>query len=238
MKIVVVVPAYNAGKTIENVFRRTPQEIVQRVDRFIVVNDGSSDSTDSAVEKLTREYNIEVIRHSKNVGYGAALKSGFKLALQRGADIIVQLHADGQYPPEMISELIRPIENCTADVSGGSRILYGNMIRQGMPLYKYIGNIALTTILNVSLQQKLSSYHSGFRAYSSKALRIIKFCGLSDYFDFDTQMLIHAVNYGLRIVEIPIPTSYGDEVSYLNPLKYGFCIIKIAFSALKSKWQM
>jgi glycosyltransferase involved in cell wall biosynthesis len=237
MKKIVVIPAYNAESTLPGLFAKLPGSMRKQISLFIIVNDGSTDKTSDAICQIKKKgLSIISVAHKKNMGYGAAQKTGYLLAMKKKADIIVLLHADGQYPPEMLNNLISPIEKGEADIAAGSRILGGNMYRQGMPLYKYLGNLCLTSFLNISLDKKLSSYHSGYKAYNAKALKTIPYTNFSNYFYFDKEMLISAVNRGLRIKEIPIPTRYGKEISHLNPIKYGFGILKIIIKNIIHKY--
>jgi glycosyltransferase involved in cell wall biosynthesis len=229
MDIFIVMPAYNSEGHIKKVFSRIPPEVLKQIKKIIIVNDGSTDRTIQESDKLRKKYRnkIILINHEKNKGYGAAQKTGFNEALRRNADIVVLLHSDGQYPPEKLSEFIEPIMGGVADITAGSRRKYGNMAKQGMPLHKYLGNLLLTSLLNLRFHQNITSYHSGYKAYSKNALRRVDFNNLSNYYHFDSEMIIESAKKGLKIEEIPIPTSYGDEISYLNPIKYGWEIIKL-----------
>ena len=220
-KVVVIIPTYNAEKTLRGVFERIPQHTLNKISEFILVNDGSKDNSQNVIENLKQRYdNIVVITNRKNLGYGAAQKIGFKQALADNIDIVVVLHADGQYPPEMITDIIEPIEKERADVVGGSKLLSGGVLKQGMPLLIYVGQVLLNTIENFVFRQKLTIYHSGYRAYSRRALEEINFNNYSNYFSFDSEMLIGSFVNNLKIYEIPIPTYYGQEKSYLNPVRY------------------
>lgn len=219
--IAVVIPVYNAEHSLAKVFERIPKTTYSKIKEFILVNDGSTDSSQDIIESLMKQYdNLVVITNSNNLGYGAVQKIGFRRALADRMDIVVLLHADGQYPPEMILDILEPIENARADVAGGSRFLWGNVLRQGMPFLRYLGMILLDRIENLVFRQKLTIYHSGYRAYSRKALEVINFEGYSNYFSFDTEMLLGALINQLKICEIPIPTYYGKGKSHLNPIKY------------------
>jgi len=220
MKTIIVIPAYNAEKTIESVFKRIPKN---SYDEIIVVNDGSKDKTSEIVKK----YNVKLVEHKKNRGYGGAQKTGFKEALKDGADIIALVHADGQYAPEELPKIKKPIENGNADVVLGSRVLHGKMLAGGMPLIRYIGNRFLTFLENLVLNMDISEYHTGYRVYSRKALESVRFDLNSDKYEFDSEILIQCKLKNLRIKEVPTPTRYGEETSYLNPLTYGFRILKI-----------
>lgn len=227
-KIGVIIPAYNSGKTLSNLFERIPRNILEGQNRIIVVNDGSRDNTADIIDALRRRYaNLSVIDCAKNSGYGAAQKLGFKQALSECMDAAVLLHADGQYPPEIIGEILRPIIEAKAEVVGGSRFLKGDVLGQGMPFLRYVGQILLNMLENLVFRKKLSIYHSGYRAYSRKALELINFDGYSNYFYFDTEMLIGAFLNNLKVQEVPIPTCYGEEKSHLNPLRYSIGIVSI-----------
>lgn len=234
-RIIIVMPAYNAEKTIESVFRRVPKAALAKISEFMVVNDGSSDNTEEVVRKLINKYKIKLINHEKNKGYGGAQKTGFKKALEDGADIVVLLHSDGQYAPELLLEMIQPIEEGKADIVGGSRLLGGKALEGGMPLIRYIGNIFLTFLQNIVFMANLHTYHSGYKVYSRYALEKIPFKNYSNEFYFDTEMLIGALRNKLSIVEIPIPTRYDNEKSYLNPIKYGFGVLSVILRYLKGE---
>lgn len=176
-----------------------------------------------------------MVQHEVNKGYGAAQKSGWNCCKQVGADIAVMLHSDGQYAPELLLEMIKPIEDGKADVVGGSRCLGGNMLQGGMPIYKYIGNIILTKLENVVFRANLHCYHSGYKAYSRKALEVINYNTYSDYYYFDSEMLVGALKNKLKIAEIPIPTKYAGEISRLDPIKYGTGIFKVMWKYLKNE---
>jgi hypothetical protein len=167
------------------------------------------------------------LKNEKNRGYGATEKTLLAYALKEGAETAVLLHADGQYSPEKLSDMLAPFENGEADLVQGSRMLHGGALRGGMPFYKYIANKCLTVVENVGFGMKLAEYHSGYMAYSRKTLLNIPFHGLSDSFDFDLEMIVCAKILGLKIREIAIPTIYAGEKSNLNPIKYGFDVLAI-----------
>lgn len=219
-------PAYNAGKTVEKVFDRIPVEARRRIARYVVVDDGSRDDTLLALERISRRFpNVEILRHETNRGYGAAEKTLLDHALEHQADAAILLHSDGQYAPEKIPELLEPLDRDEADLVQGSRMLGGGALEGGMPLYKYLANKGLTAIENLGFGMRLAEYHSGYMVYSRKMIASVPFHRLSDSFDFDLEMIISARILGLRITEIAIPTRYGDEVSHLNPVKYGFEVL-------------
>lgn len=229
-KIVVIMPAYNAEKTIGDVFKRVPKDAYKRIFEFIVINDGSEDDTENVVKNLKKKYKkIKLVNHEHNKGYGRAQKTGYREALKDGADIAVLLHSDGQYAPELLLEMIKPIEEGEADIVGGSRMLGGKALEGNMPLVRYYGNIFLTKLENFVFRMNLTSYHDGYKAYSRKALEEIPFEKYSNDFYFDSEMLVGAKRKNLKIVEIPIPTRYAGEKSYLNPIKYGFGVLGVIF---------
>ncbi|MFH1201938.1 MAG: methyltransferase domain-containing protein [Candidatus Omnitrophota bacterium] len=222
MKKIVVLPAYNAARTLEMTLRDIPREII---DEIILVDDVSTDNTVEIAQKL----GLKVIRHNKNMGYGANQKTCYTKALSMGADIVVMVHPDYQYDPTVIPHLIEPIEKGNADAVFGSRMMKGGALEGGMPLWKHNANILLTALENVILGTYLSEYHSGFRAYSAQYLRTVNFMANSDGFVFDTEIIVQGVLHYLKIEEIPIRTRYFDEASsikFLPSVIYGFGILK------------
>lgn len=228
--VFVLMPAYNAGATIEGVFARIPAEAKRRIRRYAVVNDGSKDDTAAALERLRRDNpGLAVLTHETNRGYGEAEKTLLRYALNEGAEAAILLHSDGQYSPEKIPELLEPFDSDTADLVQGSRMLGGGALRGNMPLYKFVANKALTAIENRAFGMKLAEYHSGYMLYSQKTLRTIPFEKLSGSFDFDLEMIVLARVKGLRIAEIAIPTIYAGEKSHLNPIRYGLDVLKVVW---------
>jgi glycosyltransferase involved in cell wall biosynthesis len=235
--VFVLMPAYNAGATIEHVFARVPAEARQRIRRYVVVNDGSTDDTAAALARLLNEFsNLVVLTHSTNMGYGEAEKTLLRYALREGADVGIVLHSDGQYSPEKIVELLDPFDRDAADLVQGSRVLGGGALRGGMPLYKFIANKTLTAIENWAFGMNLAEYHSGYMLYSRKALETISFGKLSGSFDFDLEMIVLARVKGLRIAEIPIPTIYAGEKSHLNPIRYGLDVLSVVWDYKRGKY--
>jgi glycosyltransferase involved in cell wall biosynthesis len=231
-KIIVVLPAYNAEKTILSVLHEIPVDII---DDVILVDDFSTDDTIS----IAKEYGLKsIIKHEKNLGYGANQKSCYDKALELDADIIIMLHPDYQYTPKLIHSMSYLIANGVYDVVLGSRILGKGALKGGMPLYKYIANRILTFIQNVVMNQKLSEYHSGYRAYSAKVLRRINYHANSNDFVFDNQVISQIFMAGFEIAEITCPTKYLPETSSINfsrSLKYGIGCLTTSVKYLLQK---
>jgi len=237
-KIFIIIPAYQAALTLESVFQRIPQAIYDKGARIVVVNDGSSDATGEVARAAARQRpNVEVIDHDRNRGYAQAQKTGFTHALAQGADIVALLHSDGQYAPELLPQLLAPLENDEADLVMGSRMLEQGALKGGMPMYKYIANKTLTAIENIAYGLNVSEYHSGYMLYSRRCLEAIPFVRLSDTFHFDGEMIMMAGKRKLRIKEIAIPTRYADEKSHLKPIKYGFDVLKIIWRNYRGKYE-
>ncbi len=236
-KIFVVMPAYNAGATIKGVFARIPRDFLMSVKEYIVVNDGSTDNTMTIVCELQKIYpNITLLNKEKNEGYAKAQKSGFRLAIDKGADIVVLLHSDGQYAPEELSRLAQPLIVDEVDIVQGSRMLAGGALKGGMPFYKYLANKFLSKLENWCYGMNLAEYHSGYMLYSRRALVTIPFEKLSNTFHFDGEMLFVGHDYGLRIKELSIPTRYAEEKSHLQPIRYGLDVLKIMWQYKQGKY--
>lgn len=220
-RIVVVLPAYNAAKTLRATVEGVPQGIV---DEFILVDDASVDRT----EELSREMGLTTIRHARNLGYGGNQKTCYAAGLAAGADVIVMLHPDYQYSPKLVPALAWLVASGEYDVALGSRILGGTALGGGMPLYKYISNRVLTFLQNVATGAKLSEYHTGFRAFSRQALETVPWNDNSDDFVFDNQILNQVLAEGFRIGEISCPTKYFDEassISFSRSVRYGLGVV-------------
>ena len=230
-------PAYNAGATIERVFARIPEQVRGRVARYVVVNDGSTDDTDQALTRLRTEFfNLVILQHDQNRGYGAAEKTLLNYAVRENAKVAVLLHSDGQYSPEKIPELLHPIDKSQADMVQGSRMLNGGALKGGMPLYKFAANKGLTALENWAFGLRLAEYHSGYMVYTNKCLAVIPFNKLSNSFDFDLEMIVMAKIKGLRIAEVAIPTIYADEISHLKPVRYGLKVLSVIFGYRSGKY--
>ena len=227
-KIMVLVVAYNAEKTISHLLDRIPKEIWDKSKEIVVADDCSKDKTSKVAEeyrKRNNKRNLTVIHHKINKGYGGNQKWGYTYAAKKRYDIVVMLHGDAQYSPEEIPRLLKPLEEDKADMVFGSRIA-GNPLKGGMPLYKFIGNKFLTTVQNIILGKKFTEYHSGFRLYSIKALQKIPLNLCSDDFHFDTEIMIQLLIAGQRIKELPIHTFYGKEKCYVKVIPYGLNVLK------------
>jgi 2-polyprenyl-3-methyl-5-hydroxy-6-metoxy-1,4-benzoquinol methylase len=223
-RIGVLVVAYNAVSTLSQVLDRIPRQFRSRITDVFVCDDASQDATylvGLGYKQVTDDLPLTIIRHPSNLGYGGNQKAGYRLAIEHDLDIVVLLHGDGQYAPESIEDLLAPLERGECDAVLGSRMMIKGAARKGgMPLYKYVGNKILTGFENRMLGTDLYEFHSGYRAYSVEALSRIAFEENSDGFDFDTQIIIQLVDAGRRIVEVPIPTYYGDEICYVDGMKY------------------
>ncbi len=232
-KIVVVLPAYNAAQTLEKTYSEIPMEWV---DEVVLVDDASSDNTSALAKKIGINH---VIRHDNNKGYGGNQKTCYKTALELGADIVIMLHPDYQYTPKLLTAMISIIGNEVYPVVLGSRILGKGALRGGMPLYKYIFNRCLTLAQNIIINQKLSEYHTGYRAFSADVIRTLNIEVNSDDFVFDNQMLSQIFYKGYEIGEITCPTKYFDEASSINfkrSLQYGIGCLKVSLIYRLCKW--
>jgi glycosyltransferase involved in cell wall biosynthesis len=226
--VFILMPAYNAAGTIGKVFERIPASARDRIRQYVVVNDGSTDATEDALARLRAQFpSLVTLRHTVNLGYGAAEKTLLAYAMEHRADVGIVLHSDGQYSPESIPELLRPFDDDSADIVQGSRMLGGGALKGRMPMYKFIANKALTGIENWAFGLKLAEYHSGYMLYSRKTMASIPYRQLSNSFDFDLEMIVMARVKGLRIAEIAIPTIYAGEVSHLRPVHYGFRVLGV-----------
>jgi len=236
-KIFIVMPAYNAGATVEKVFTRIPKQARDRIERYVVVNDGSTDDTGQALDRLHTEFpNLVILQHDKNRGYGAAEKTLLNYAHEEKAEAAVLLYSDGQYSPEKIPDLLNPLDENRAEMVQGSRMLDGGALKGGMPLYKFMANKGLTALENWAFGLKLAEYHSGYMVYSKKCLTEIAFNKLSDSFDFDLEMIVMAKIKGLRLTEVAIPTIYVDEISHLKPVQYGLNVLSVICAYKSGKY--
>jgi len=220
-KVVVVMPAYNAERTLRRTFEELPHE---HIDQVILVDDGSGDRTVA----LASELGIDTIVHRENRGYGANQKTCYREALRLGADIVVMIHPDYQYSPRLATAMASMVASGHYDLVLGSRILGGGARKGRMPLYKYVANRFLTLVENLALGEKLSEYHTGYRAFSRRVLRTLPLAHNSDDFVFDNEMLAQAVWFGFRIGEISCPTRYFEDASsigFFRGMKYGLGVL-------------
>jgi glycosyltransferase involved in cell wall biosynthesis len=221
-RVAVVLPAYNASRTLKRTVDEIPREIV---DDIILTDDASSDNT----WELATQLGIKTIRHDRNRGYGGNQKTCYTAALASGADIVVMLHPDYQYSPKLVSALASMIAYGEYDCAFGSRILCGGALRGGMPLYKYIANRALTFAQNIIMSQKMSEYHTGYRAWSRAVLERLPLRRCSDDFVFDSQMIVQAFQFGFRVGEISCPAKYFPDASSINftrSIVYGLGVLR------------
>jgi glycosyltransferase involved in cell wall biosynthesis len=220
-KVIVVMPAYNAARTLRMTYETLPKEHVHSV---ILVDDGSTDET----LQIARQLNLEVFVHTRNFGYGANQKTCYAEALKAGADIVVMVHPDYQYDPALLPDIIQPIVTGDADLVLGSRLRAGSALEQGMPWWKYYANRFLTWLENISFGLNHTEYHTGYRAFDRSVLEAVNFSMNSDGFIFDQEIIAQAVVYGARIGEIAVPVRYFREASsasFFQSSVYGFRIL-------------
>jgi glycosyltransferase involved in cell wall biosynthesis len=230
MSLVVVMPAYNAGRHIRAVLLRLASLPAGEIASVVVVNDGSGDDTRAVLTSLpSLPWPLELVDRPRNGGYGAAMKDGIGAARRRGATVVACVHADGQYSPELLPHLVSELRARKLDLLQGSRIASGTAKSGGMPLYKRAGNVLLNLLENRTLGLGLTDYHSGYLVYGARALTL-PFAKFSDSFDFDLEVVASARAQGLSVGEAPIPTHYGDEVSYLNPLTYALRVLRVLWN--------
>jgi len=224
-KVVVVMPAYNAGRTLRMTYEELPKDAVNLV---ILVDDGSTDAT----LDVARQLGLEIFVHNRNYGYGANQKTCYAEALRAGADVVVMVHPDYQYDPTLVPKIIEPLIRDEADVVLGSRLKEGSALRQGMPWWKYVANRFLTSLENRVLGLHLSEYHTGYRAFRREVLETVNFGANSDSFVFDQEIIAQVVAARFRIAEIAVPTRYFPEASsagFLASVVYGLRILAVCF---------
>lgn len=231
-KVVVILPAYNAARTLRRTYLEIPKDVV---DEVILTDDASTDDTLRVAEELQIKH---VIRHDRNLGYGANQKTCYKKALDISADIVVMLHPDYQYPPSLIPGMVHLIAYDFYPVVLGSRILGNGALRGGMPLYKYVSNRVLTFFQNLMTGARLSEYHTGYRAFSAHVLRSINFESNSDQFIFDNEILSQIIYAGHDIAEINCPTRYLEEsssINFINSIRYGLGVLRVSMQHFLQK---
>lgn len=237
MKILIFIVAYNAEKTIVNVLKRIPHSRLKKKNvSILIIDDASSDKTsDVAMRFVSNGYwcDVKILRNPINQGYGGNQKIGYTYSIKNGFDIVALLHGDGQYSPELLPDLLLPFYNKTSpDAVFGSRMLNKiDALKGGMPLYKFFGNQILTYIQNKILRSSLSEFHTGYRIYSVKLLESIPFSLNTNDFHFDTEIIIQIMFLRAKIIEIAIPTFYGDEICHVNGMEYAWDVLKTSFKA-------
>ncbi|MEY4293340.1 MAG: hypothetical protein RIQ61_1738 [Bacteroidota bacterium] len=232
-KIIIVLPAYRAAQTLERTYKEIPFDIV---DDVVLVDDNSPDNTVEVAQAIGIRH---IVKHEVNKGYGGNQKSCYAKALELGADIVVMLHPDYQYTPMLIHAMASMIAYDVYPVSFGSRILGKGALKGGMPVYKYIANRFLTLFENILINEKLSEYHTGYRAFSAEVIRSIDFTHNSDDFVFDNEMISQIFMNGFEIGEITCPTKYFDEASSINfkrSMEYGLGVLRVSLTHRLHKW--
>src|SRR3989338_5197506 len=225
IKAMVIMPSHNVANVLAKTISGIPPGSVSEI---IVVNDGSTDNT----AQLAKSLGVVVISHDQSRGYGAAQKTGYKEAMKRGADIVVMVHGDNQYDPSLAPKFVSKIRDEGYDAVTGTRMILGDALKNGMPIWKFIPNRFLTWIENLVFQTNLTDYHNGYRAFSAHFLKQVPLDQLSDKFDFDTDIIIQAAIRRAKIAEIPHPTRYQDEnsqMSFLKGVRYGLSILITIF---------
>jgi glycosyltransferase involved in cell wall biosynthesis len=231
-KIVVVMPAYNAARTLRQTYAEIPRDVV---DEVVIVDDASKDETVA----VARELGLECVVHPANAGYGGNQKTCYRTALELGADVVVMVHPDYQYTPRLITAMAAMITSGVYHAVLGSRVLGRGALVGGMPLYKYVANRVLTLIQNLCLPQKLAEYHTGYRAFSREALLALQLEENSDDFVFDNEMIVQLVYFGYEIAEITCPAKYFEEASSINfwrSTTYGLGVLRTTVRYLLARW--
>ena len=236
-KILIFIPAYNVEKEIFSTVEKIPKEIFNKnLIKILIVNDFSTDNTFKEIDKILEKfkYSFEVYNSNSNLGYGGVQKYAFQYAIDNGFDYVIMLHGDGQYSPEVLPNFIEKFDDGSLDAVFGSRMMsYKSALKGGMPFYKFFGNIGLTFIQNLILNSKISEFHSGYRSFKIEALKKINFKDKANKYHFDTEIIIELLKNKLKILEIHIPTYYGNEVSHLKSIPYG---LNVLFTTIKSKF--
>lgn len=234
--ILIFIPAYNVEKKIYSVIERIPIKIFENKIKILIINDNSKDKTEIEINRIINDFNydFELIKNSKQLGYGGTQKLAFNFAIENNFNYMVMIHGDGQYAPEELPNFIKQYEDDDSlDAVFGSRMIsYKNAIKGGMPIYKFLGNIFLTFIQNLILRSKISEFHSGYRSFKVDSLKKLNYKDKANYYHFDTEIIIEILKNNLKLKEIKIPTHYGDEVSHLKSIPYG---INVLYTTIKSK---
>lgn len=226
----IFVPAYYAETTIESVIDRIPEDVFQEVAEILIQDDASQDNTYMIAQQIAQSNDkVVAVKNEKNLGYGGTLKKAYLYAIDKGYDAVIMIHGDGQLPPEYIQDVLAPIRDKKADIVLGSRIL-GDPLGGGMPVHKFWANKFLTWLMNLSLKQDLTDYHTGYVAITTQALRKIDIGQCKNGHEITPEMLIKAIRAGLIVEDVPVPTSYGEgsrSVNLKTSVKYSFAIIKM-----------
>jgi glycosyltransferase involved in cell wall biosynthesis len=238
-RIGIFIVAYNAITTLSKVLKRITPAVWRNVEQVVVFDDASEDATYElavGIQAMTNLPKLRVLKHAKNLGYGGNQKAGYRYFIEQGFDVVVLLHGDGQYAPELLSHMYEPLIRGEADAVFGSRMMkdFGGPLKGGMPLYKYLGNHVLTAFENRALGLNLTEFHSGYRAYNVHALSEIQLDNLTNDFHFDTEIIIKLHHQNFKILEVPIPTFYGDEICYVNGLKYAKAILRAVYRYMET----
>lgn len=241
-RIGILVVAYNAESTLRSVIARIPPQIMSKVEEIFVFDDASQDKTSAIGREIQGERHdgkLSIYRNEVNLMYGGNQRRGYQYAMDRGLDIVVLLHGDGQYAPEVMQRLLTPLEQGRAEMVMGSRMVEkGAALRGNMPLYKFVGNKILTWTENRLIGGSFSEFHSGYRAYSVSALRTLPLDQMTTNWHFDTQIILEFLKRGDRIEEVPIPTYYGDEICRVNGMLYAFnCVRETFMYALRRRFR-
>ena len=236
-KILIFIPAYNVEKKIYSVISRIPKEIFLNNNiHILIINDFSTDNTSKEIERAINNfaYKIDVYNSVNNLGYGGVQKYAFNFAIKNQFDHVIMLHGDGQYAPEELPNFIEKFKENYDAVFGSRMKSYKSALKGGMPFYKFLGNIGLTLIQNIILGTRISEFHSGYRTFRVNSLKKIQFENKANYYHFDTEIIIELLQKKLKILEIHIPTHYGDEISHLKSIPYGF---KVLLTTIKSRFK-
>ena len=233
-RVGILIVAYNAVTTLSQVLKRIPTAVWANVEQVAVFDDASQDATYElavGLKALNENTKLQVLKQANNLGYGGNQKAGYKYFIEQGFDVVVLLHGDGQYAPEVLARMYHGIVTGQCDAIFGSRMMkdFGGPLKGGMPLYKYLGNRVLTHFENRALGLNLTEFHSGYRAYNLHSLAQIEFSQMTDDFHFDTEIIIKLHHQGFKIHEVPIPTFYGDEICYVNGMRYAKDILRAVY---------
>jgi len=239
-RIGILIVTYNAITTLAKVLKRIPEDVWKNVEQVVVFDDASQDATYElalGLKAVSGDNKLHVLKHGKNLGYGGNQKAGYQYFIEQGFDVAVLLHGDGQYAPEMLAEMYAPLVAGQADAVFGSRMMkdFGGPIKGGMPYYKYLGNKILTGFENYLLGMHLTEFHSGYRAYSMHAMKQVNLEKMTNDFHFDTEIIIKFNHQGLKINEVAIPTFYGDEICYVNGMKYARNVFRAVYRYLETR---